>query len=77
MSKFAFYVIGLELSLSGDNNLVTFHLWSRKIVLDRGKLYKSFVQDCLKIFLLVFTSLKMQENSKTDQFLIEKSKSSL
>ena len=33
-------------SLSSDNNLVTFHLWWRKIVLKRKKVYKYFVQDC-------------------------------
>ena len=35
---------------------------------------KYFVQDCLKIFLLVFTSLKMLKNTNNDQFLVQKSK---
>ena len=33
-------------SLSGDNNLVPFHLWWRQIVLKSEKVYKCFVQDC-------------------------------
>ena len=33
---------------------------------------KYFVQDCLKIYLLVFSSLKMHWNSKNDQFLVKK-----
>ena len=32
--------------LSGDNDLVPFHLWWRKIVLRSEKVYKYFVQDC-------------------------------
>ena len=35
--------------LSGDNNLVPFHLWLRKIVLESEKVYKYFVQDCRKL----------------------------
>ena len=61
-------------SLSGDNNLVPFHLWWREIVLKSGKVSKCFVQDCLKIFHSVFTCLKMHWNPKNDQFLVEKSK---
>ena len=45
-------------------------------MLKREKVYKCFVQDCLKIFLLVFTSLKMHGDSKKQQCLIEKSKTS-
>ena len=34
-------------SLSGDNNLVPFHLWLKEIVLKTQKVYeKVFVQDC-------------------------------
>ena len=36
-------------SLSGDNNLVPFHLWWRQIVLKSAKVYKCFVQDCRSI----------------------------
>ena len=36
------------------------------------KVSKCFVQDCLKMFLLVFTPLKIHRNSKNDQFLVEK-----
>ena len=61
-------------SLSGDNNLATFHLWGREIVLKYEKVYKCLVQDCLKIFHLILTFLKMQLSSKSDQFLAEKSK---
>ena len=32
--------------LSGDNNLVPFHLWWRKIVLKSEMVYKYFVQNC-------------------------------
>ena len=49
-------------SLSGDNNLVPFHLWWRKIVLKSEKVYKYFVQDCLETFSEIFTSLKMASN---------------
>ena len=62
-------------SLSGDNNLVPFHLLWREIVLKSEKVYQCFVQDCLKIFLLVFICLKMHWNPKNDQFLVEKIKS--
>ena len=38
-------------SISGDNNLVPFHLWWREIVLKNEKVSKCFVQDCtLDIF---------------------------
>ena len=38
------------------------------------KVYKNLIQDWLKSFLLVFTSLKMRGNLKNDQFLVEESK---
>ena len=63
-------------SAFGDKNLVPIHLWSREIVLTRGKAYKYFVHDCLKIFFLVFTSLKMGGNSTNDHFLVERSRAS-
>ena len=58
-------------SFFGDNNLVLFHFWRREAVVKREKVYKCFVQDCLKVFLLVFTFLKMHRNSKNYQFLLE------
>ena len=67
----------LEHSLSGDNNLVPFYLWWIKIALKREKDSKYFVQDCLAIILLVFTSLKMHRNFKNAQFLVGKTKASL
>ena len=36
-------------SLSGDNNLVPFHLWWKKVVLKREKVSKYFVKDCRTI----------------------------
>ena len=33
-------------SLSGDYNLVPFHLWWKEIMLKSEKIYKYFVQDC-------------------------------
>ena len=42
-----------------DSNLVLFHMWWEEIVLKPENVCKYFVQDCLQIFLLVFTSLKM------------------
>ena len=62
-------------SLCGDNNLISLHLWWREIVLKSEKVYKFFVQNCLKNFLLVFICLKMSWNPKNYQFLVEKSKS--
>ena len=41
-------------------------------MLKREKFFKYFVQDCLKIVLLVCSSLKMHGNSKNDYFLIKK-----
>ena len=61
--------------LSGDNNRVRFHLWQNEIVLKREKVSKNSVQDFLKIFVLVFTTLKMHRNSKNYQFFSRKSKS--
>ena len=58
----------------GDNNLVLFYLWWIEFVLKAEKVYKCFLQDCLKTFLLVFTSLKMHWNSKNEQFLVKKVK---
>ena len=43
-------------------------------MLKSEKVSKCFVQDCLKIFLSVFTCLKMHWSPKNDQFLVEKSK---
>ena len=61
-------------SLSGDNNLVLLGFTcGKKKLLKRETVCKCFVQDCLKIFLLFGTYLKMQKNSKNDQFLEEKS----
>ena len=58
----------------GDNNLVLFYLWWIEFMLKAEKVYKCFLQDCLKTFLLVFTSLKMHWNSKNEQFLVKKVK---
>ena len=44
-------------------------------MLKSGKGSTCFVQDCLKIFLSVFTSLEMHLNLKNDHFLVEKVKS--
>ena len=63
-------------SLSG-NKLLPLHLWWREIVLKSENVDKCSVQDCLKNFLLTFTSLKMHWNSKNDQFLAEKCKKPL
>ena len=46
-------------------------------MLEREKVNKDFVHDCLKVFFLVFTSLKMRGNSKNYHFLEGKSESSL
>lgn len=61
-------------STSGVNNWVTFHLWWREMVPKSGKIFKYFIQDCLKISLLIFPSSKKLGNSKNCQFLAEKSK---
>ena len=61
-------------SLCGDNNLISLHFWWSEIVLKSEKVYKFFVQDCLKNFLLVFICLKMSWNPKNYQFSVEKSK---
>ena len=63
-------------SAFGDENLVPIHLWWREIVLTREKACKYFVHDYLKIFFLVFTSLKMRGNSTNDHFFVEKSRTS-
>ena len=62
-------------SFGGDNNLALFHLWGKELY-QNVKVYKCFVQNCLKISLSVFISLKMYGNSSNDQFLGEKSKKS-
>ena len=59
----------------GYNNLVTIHFWWRETVLKHEKVYKNFVHECLKIFILVFTSFKVHGNSKSDHFLVEKKRS--
>ena len=41
-------------------------------LLKREKASKYFVQDCMKVFLLDFTSLKMHRISKNDLFLVER-----
>ena len=56
----------------GDNNLVPFQLWWSQIALESEKVWKRFVQDCLKIFLIVFICLEMLWNPKNDQFFVEK-----
>ena len=43
-------------------------------VLKREKVYEYFVHNCQKIFMLVFTSLKMRWNSKNYHLLVEKVK---
>ena len=43
-------------------------------MLKNEKVSKYFVQDCLKIFLSVFTSLKIHGNSYNEQLLVEKVK---
>ena len=58
-------------SHTSDNNLVTFHLRWREIALI-SEIYNSFLQDRLKIFLFVFTCLKMHRNPRNGQFLVEK-----
>ena len=47
-----------------------------EIVLKAGKVYKYLFHDCLKIFLLVSTALKMHGSLKNDPFLVEKNKNS-
>ena len=42
-------------SLSGDDNLVPFHLWWRQTVLKSEKISKCFVQDCKCIFLYEYS----------------------
>ena len=61
-------------SLFGDNNLVSFHLRAREILLKSEKSTKVLPKIVRKIFLLVFTTLKIHLNSKIDQFLAENSK---
>ena len=61
-------------SLFGDNNLVSFHLQAREILLKSEKSTKVLPKIVRKIFLLVFTTLKIHLNSKIDQFLAENSK---
>ena len=61
---------------ASDSNLFLFHLRGGETVLKREKVNKCFVQDCLKIFLLVLISLKMHGNSQNDHFPVEKSKTS-
>ena len=65
-------VTQLAHSLSDDKNLVPFHFWQRETVLKREKVYKGFAEDRLKIFRLVFASLKMRGNSKNDQLYVGK-----
>ena len=61
-------------SLLGDNNLVSFNLRSREILLKSEKSTKVLPKIVRKILLLVFTTLKINLNSKIDQFLAENSK---
>ena len=55
--------------LSGDNNLVPFHLWWRKILLKSEKVYKYFVQNCTfitrAIACVVLIRLMIGEKIKT------------
>ena len=53
------------------NILVSFHMWSRGIVLEREKVYDYFAGKCLKNFLSVFTSFKMHGNSRNGLFLVK------
>ena len=57
-------------SLSGHNNLVSFHLWGREVVLKSEKVPKCFVQDCLKNFLSVFTCQKKEKKKKKENLFI-------
>ena len=60
----------------GDKNLVLFYLWWTEFALKYEKYYKQFSNDCLKIFFLISSTLKMYRIFKNNQFLVEKSKSS-
>ena len=46
----------------------------KKTMLKGKKFYKKLIQDYLKFFLLVLTSLKMSGNLKNGQFLVGESK---
>ena len=52
----------LSLKLYGNlwgNSYINFHFWWKQTVLKSEKVRKCFVEDCLKIFFLVFASSKM------------------
>lgn len=74
MKSFRQLIRQLVHSRSGVNNWVTFHLWWMEMVPKSEKMFRYFIQDCLKISPLVFPSSKMQGNSKNLQFLAEKNK---
>ena len=63
-------------SISGDNNLVQFHLRQKETVIKREVACRYCVQGCLKILLLLFTFMKMHGTSKSDQFSEEDSRNS-
>ena len=52
--------------------VVPLQLWWKKIVIKGEKVHKYFVQDCMKIFFLLYTSLKLHRSSKFDQLLVKK-----
>ena len=52
-------------SLSCDNNLLSYHLWSRQIVRESEKVYKCFVQDCTLGIRMCSTELLLWKNQKS------------
>ena len=62
-------------SLCEYNNVVPFDLLKSETMPKHENFSIYFVQNCLKIFLLLLTFLEMHVNSTNDQLLLEKSKS--
>lgn len=59
------------------NTLVLIHVWWVEIVLKREKVYKYFDSDYPKVFYSAFTSLNKRGISQSNNFLVEKCKTSL
>ena len=60
-------------SFFGDNNQVLFHSLERKTVLKCEKVFKSIVQECLKIFIILLSSLKMHKRYRNYKSLVKRS----
>ena len=62
----------LVYSISGDNNLLLYHLWLREAMVKGEKLSTYFMLGYLENFLLFSIALRMQENPQNDLALEDK-----